>query len=96
MIQRDIWGGEPLFHACAHPIRWQILGLLEAGAMHVYELNDEMEVPRSTLSRELAHLRRLRLIHSVSNQQWRRYSLNPKFAPVLESLRAAEEAFRKI
>lgn len=64
-----------LFRTLGHPVRIRVLELLEGGARPVHELLREIEIEASSLSQQLAVLRRAGLVRSSRDGATVLYSL---------------------
>jgi ArsR family transcriptional regulator len=65
-----------LFRTLGHPVRVRVLELLQAGPRPVHELLDEIPVEASSLSQQLAVLRRAGLVNSSRDGSTVLYTLS--------------------
>jgi len=84
MIQHDL-----LFRATADPTRRRLLHLLSAGEHCVGDLVEILEMPQPTVSRHLAHLRRVGLVAVRRESPWVHYRLTISTDPVRAALLTA-------
>jgi ArsR family transcriptional regulator len=75
-----------LFRAFADERRLRILHLLRAGEMCVADLVQILDLPQSTVSRQLGILREAGLIGYREEGPWRHYALVPPAGPLHEHL----------
>jgi ArsR family transcriptional regulator, arsenate/arsenite/antimonite-responsive transcriptional repressor len=82
-----------VFAALADETRRRILGLLASGEICVCHIHEALDVPQSTASRHLAHLRKAGLVATRREGLWVHYRLadldDPAVAGVLRSTLAA-------
>jgi ArsR family transcriptional regulator len=76
-----------LFRTLGHPVRVQVLELLQHGPRAVHELLAEIDVEPSNLSQQLAVLRRAGIVVSTREGATVRYSLGT--SDVADLMRAA-------
>jgi ArsR family transcriptional regulator len=76
-----------LFRTLGHPVRVQVLELLQDGPRAVHELLGEIDVEPSNLSQQLAVLRRAGIVVSTREGATVRYSLGT--SDVADLMRAA-------
>jgi ArsR family transcriptional regulator len=84
---------DDVFAALADETRRRILGLLASGEICVCHIHEALDVPQSTASRHLAHLRKAGLVDTRRDGLWVHYRLaelhDPAVAGVLRSTLAA-------
>jgi len=84
---------DEVFAALADETRRRILGLLASGEICVCHIHEALDVPQSTASRHLAHLRKAGLVDTRRDGLWVHYRLveleDPAVAGVLRSTLAA-------
>ena len=73
-----------LYKCLAEPIRLRILGLLEEGPLCVCHLQDLLAVPQVKMSKQLASMKALGLIHAERSGTWMIYSLRHPIQPLLK------------
>ena len=82
-----------VFAALADETRRRILGLLASGEICVCHIHEALDVPQSTASRHLAHLRKAGLVATRRDGLWVHYRLaefeDPAVAGVLRSTLSA-------
>ncbi len=87
---------DDVFAALADDTRRRILGLLASGEICVCHIHEALDVPQSTASRHLAHLRKAGLVTTRKDGLWVHYRLedlaDPAVAGVLRSTLAALHA----
>jgi ArsR family transcriptional regulator len=77
------------FKALAHPLRIRVLEALRDGPVSVNELREKLRVEQSTLSQQLAVLRRQRLVLTQRSGTTIRYRISdPQIFRLLEEARA--------
>jgi ArsR family transcriptional regulator len=85
-----------VFAALADETRRRILGLLASGEICVCHIHEALDVPQSTASRHLAHLRKAGLVATRREGLWIHYRLadldDPAVSGVLKSTLAALHA----
>jgi ArsR family transcriptional regulator, arsenate/arsenite/antimonite-responsive transcriptional repressor len=84
MIQHDL-----LFRAAADATRRRLLHLLSAGEHCVGDLVEILDLPQPTVSRHLAHLRRVGLVSVRRESPWVHYSLAVSTDPVHKAVLTA-------
>lgn len=78
-----------LFRTLGHPVRVRVLELLLQGPRPVHELRSEIEIEPSSLSQQLAVLRRAGLVSSRREGTTVLYTLSsPEVAEMMDAARA--------
>jgi len=73
-----------LYKCLADPSRLRILSLLEQGPLCVCHLQDLLAVPQVKMSKQLASMKALGLIHAERSGTWMIYSLKNPVHPLLQ------------
>ncbi len=88
------------FKALSEPVRLRILNLLRIkGELCVCDIESNLELPQSLVSRHLAHLRNSQLVTSRREGIWMHYQLNehlPLAAQTLQLLESATEHIEEL
>ena len=83
-----------LFRTLGHPVRIRVLELLQPGPVAVRDLLPDLEIEASSLSQQLAVLRRAGLVSSTRQGATVRYSLSTPH--VADLLRAGREILASV
>ena len=73
-----------LYKCLADPYRLRILSLLEQGPLCVCHLQDLLAVPQVKMSKQLASMKAVGLIHAERSGTWMIYSLKNPVHPLLQ------------
>lgn len=88
---------DTLFRGFADPTRIRILNLLAAGPLCVCDIVALLELPQSTVSRHLGHLRRSALVEVERGAKFDYYRLAAPASPVHQNLiKCVRTCFRGI
>ncbi len=67
------------FKALGDKVRLRILALLQEGELCVCDIMEVLQMPQSTTSRHLAHLKNAYWIKGTRKGKWMHYRINEKF-----------------
>lgn len=75
-----------IFKALSDPIRLRIIALLAEGELCVCDITRVLNLPQSTVSRHMAHLKTIGLVRDRRNGKWVHYRLKISSNPLFRSL----------